>query len=299
MTDLSKQELERLKGYSRIDKRLLTSKKQNTTLPLGFKKVPVKSLPETVDWRLKGVVTPVKDQGGCGSCWTFASAETIESHLAINAGVLVELSEQQLTSCMPNPKECGGQGGCKGATAELAFDFIAQSGGIASEWTYPYASHEGDEPTCKDKIRPYATIEGYHQLKPGDYTELMNAVAQLGPMSISVDASSWSTYEEGVYDGCNITSPDINHAVQLVGYGTDKDLGDYWLVRNSWTPSWGEGGYIRVKRRGESEEGWCGTDTNPFDGTACKGDPDTVEVCGTCGILFDTAFPYGVSLAGK
>ena len=82
------------------------------------------------------------------------------------------------------------------------------------------------------------------------------------------DASAWATYEEGIFDGCNSTDPDIDHAVQLVGYGTDSELGDYWLVRNSWTPSWGEGGYIRVKRRGAAEANWCATDTNPYDGNA-------------------------------
>lgn len=288
--DMTEEELKSYNGYKMNRPAYGT----NPSSSLKNKKKIV-DLPASVDWREMGVVTPTKDQGSCGSCWTFAAAETIESHLAISTGTLVELSQQELVSCMPNPKECGGTGGCFGATVELAFDYVKEKG-MPTEWTYPYLSHEGDEPKCRNSTTPMASISGYVRLKENDYDDLMNAIATVGPVAISVDAGEWYLYEEGVFDGCNATDPDINHAVQLVGYGTDIQYGDYWVVRNSWTPIWGEGGYIRVKRR--SDEGsHCGIDTTPFDGTACKGDPDTVEVCGTCGILFDTAYPTGVKLA--
>ena len=99
-------------------------------------------------------------------------------------------------------------------------------------------------------------------------------------------------YEEGVYDGKCGT--DIDHAVQLVGYGTDGGK-DYWLVRNSWGDDWGEDGYIRIRRFGDGKEP-CGTDRRPQDGTGCSGGPKTVEVCGSCGILSDSAYPTGAFL---
>jgi len=107
----------------------------------------------------------------------------------------------------------------------------------------------------------------YVGLPSNQYEPIINAVVN-GPLAISVDASSWGDYETGVYNGCNNTNPDIDHAVQLVGYGTDDVLGDYWLIRNSWSPAWGESGYIRI---GRSSNVTCGTDLNPSDGTACAG----------------------------
>ena len=123
----------------------------------------------------------------------------------------------------------------------------------------------------------------------------MNAVATEGPIAITVDASSWSNYESGVFNGCNQTHPELDHAVVLVGYGNDINLGDYWLIRNSWSPTWGEKGYIRLKRHAPVEEP-CGTDIAPADGIACKGDTAPEYVCGTCGMLYDSSYPVGAAL---
>lgn len=116
--------------------------------------------------------------------------------------------------------------------------------------------------------------------------------------AISVDAGAWSKYETGVFNGCNQTNPDLDHAVQLVGVGSDPELGDYWLVRNSWNPTWGEDGYIRIMRTSNSmisiESEYvveCGTDLTPRDGDGCNAGPNSVKVCGTCGILYDANFP--------
>jgi len=247
----------------------------------------LKGLPKRVDWRESGVVTPVKDQGRCGSCWSFAAAEAIESLFSRATGQLVELSEQNILDCTPNPLHCGGRGGCEGATAELAFEQMEITG-ISSEWAYPYMSYGGDDFECNKKPRAYAKISGYVTLPSNQQDPLLVAVAQIGPIAVSVDASKWSFYDSGVFDSCNQTQPDIDHAVLLVGYGTDDQFGDYWLIRNSWSPGWGEKGYIRIRREITPR---CGYDITPSDGSGCDGGPPTITVCGTCGILYDSAYP--------
>jgi len=251
-------------------------------------------LPVSADWRDKGIITAVKDQGDCGSCWTFAAAETTESYWALATGKLNVLSEQQILDCTPNPQNCGGSGGCGGGTAELAWARINVMGGLSAEWTYPYASYYGTNFACKmNQFTPIAKVSSFVNLPPNEQAPMLMHIASQGPLGISVDASSWSTYESGVFNGCNQTNPDLDHAVQLVGYGTDATLGDYWLVRNSWSPNWGENGYIRLARPAQPT---CGTDLTPGDGDGCTGGPPTVQVCGTCGILFDGVYPV---VAGK
>ena len=251
--------------------------------------------PEEVDWRKKGVVTPVKNQQACGSCWAFSAAETVESAYAMatlqttGTPERILLAPQQLVDCAPNPDECGGTGGCAGSTQPLAFSYLIGSGGLAQEADYPYTARDG---TCRNgKVAPAIGITGQVDLPTNNYTALMHALVSAGPIAISVDAS-WSDYEEGVYQpaaaGIHTT---INHAVQLVGYGTDKGL-DYWIVRNSWGDGWGESGYIRLQRFGEGKEP-CGIDKDPADGYGCKGGPSSVEVCGTSGMLSASSYPLG------
>jgi len=259
---------------------------------LDVSTLPV-TLPPSVDWRTQGVVTAVKDQGMCGSCWTFGTTETIESFYAIATGQLPVLSEEQILDCTSNPDDCGGVGGCGGGTGELAMAQIIEQGGIASEWVYPYTAYFGQTGVCHANTTgynwtPYAMLSGYKVLPSNQAQPVMAAVASLGPLIINVDASSWGDYESGVYDGCDQSNPDLDHVVQLVGYGNDTNFGPYWLVRNSWAPSWGESGYIRLRR---TEVPRCGNDTQPQDGTGCKGGPAEVLVCGTCGILYDVSYP--------
>jgi len=132
------------------------------------------------------------------------------------------------------------------------------------------------------------------QLPANNYTALMNAVATVGPVAVSVDASAWGAYSSGIFSGCNQASPDIDHAVVLMGYGEENGQ-KYWLIRNSWSPSWGERGYIRLARK-DTEEEVCGLDVTPQDGTACAGDDEAVKVCGTCGVLYDSAYPLNAAL---
>eukprot|EP00286_Rhodomonas_abbreviata_P027737 CAMPEP_0181298364 /NCGR_PEP_ID=MMETSP1101-20121128/5741_1 /TAXON_ID=46948 /ORGANISM="Rhodomonas abbreviata, Strain Caron Lab Isolate" /LENGTH=367 /DNA_ID=CAMNT_0023403377 /DNA_START=29 /DNA_END=1132 /DNA_ORIENTATION=+ len=258
----------------------------------------VSELPASVDWRdhHPNVVSSVKDQGHCGSCWAFAATATLESQVALNTGLLFDLSPEQIASCSPNPDHCGGSGGCEGATAEVAFDYLASAGAV-EEYALGYASYYGVDSPCgvTDEMLPKATISGYSQLTANNYTELMNAIAQNGPIAISVDASNFHSYSSGIFDNCNQEQPDINHAVTLVGYGEENGA-KYWLVRNSWSASYGEAGYIRVART-DDEDSRCGMDTTPHDGDACDGEDEPVKVCGTCGILFDSAFPIGIALA--
>jgi len=249
----------------------------------------MEDLPSNIDWRDFNIISDVKDQGRCGSCWTFATAEATESEYAKVTGKLHVLSEQQILDCTPNPQHCGGTGGCGGGTAELAWAKIIQMGGLNTEWTYPYLSYFGSDFTCHfGQARAPVKVNNFVNLATNELDPIMNHIGAQGPLAVSVEAVPWATYETGVFDGCNQTNPDLDHAVQLVGYGTDSKLGDYWLVRNSWSPAWGEEGYIRLKRPSVVQ---CGIDTNPSDGDGCDGGPTTVKVCGTCGILFDGVYP--------
>jgi len=256
--------------------------------------------PNSLDWRNSGVVTPIKDQESCGSCWAFSSAETVESAYGMStlkangkAASIPLLSPQQLVDCAPNPDHCGGSGGCEGSTQPLAFKYLIGAGGEDTESSYPYKARDG---TCKAKgLTPAISITGSVELPTNNYTALFNALVSEGPMAISVDAS-WGGYEEGVFSpspsGIGTT---IDHAVQLVGYGTEKGK-DYWLVRNSWGTSWGESGYIKLEKFGEGKEP-CGTDTRPADGFGCAGGPSSIQVCGTSGMLSGSSYPTGASLS--
>lgn len=245
MSDWTPEEFNDLKGYDKAIGATLRRKRSNN---LNAHLVDeAKAIPQAVDWRNRDVVTPVKDQGRCGSCWTFAAAETLESHTAIATGQLNELSQQHIIDCVANVLQCGGQGGCTGGTVELAYqtlkDNITAAGGLASEWTYPYRSYFAEKFECtynRTRQPVVARVTDYVVLPFNKYKPLLAAVATKGPIAISVDAGAWSHYESGVFDGCNQTNPDINHAVQLVGYGVDKSFGKYWLVRNSWGTRWGE-----------------------------------------------------------
>jgi len=244
--------------------------------------------PTSIDWREKNAVTPVKNQGGCGSCWAFSATETVESAYAVASGKLLTLAPQTYVNCVKNPKQCGGTGGCEGATMELAFNLTVDTG-IALESDMPYA---GRDETCKT-YTPAVKATGYVKNPVNDAKALETAVAQKGPQAITVAAGAWQLYGGGVFTGCSkglFASNDLDHGVQLVGYTQD-----YWIVRNSWGAGWGERGYIRVSRAADSK---TFTDSSPADGVACKPYPQKQTVGGECGILFDTSYPTGARAAG-
>jgi len=259
--------------------------------------INIKDLPESVNWCDKGACTPVKDQGSCGSCWAFATTAVIESHMQIATGSLPKLSTQQVTSCTPNPLKCGGTGGCYGSIPQLGYTYIQLFGHITEE-DYPYIS--GDTMNTEDCTympeQAAGAITGYNILEPNSLEAVMDFVANQGPLAIAAYASPWGRYSSGVFDGCPYDGDiAINHAIVLVGYGTDPNEGDYWLVRNSWGSGWGEDGYIRLKRESTAV---CGVNSSPMDGTACVGGPgnDQQTVCGMCGVLFDTSYPLGAHM---
>merc|ERR1712083_835964 len=213
---------------------------------------------------------------------------------AIQTNTAVQkLSPQQIVSCSPNPDQCGGSGGCDGSTQPLAFNYT-ETAGLTTEESYPY---QGTTGTCQtSKIKSVGKNSGYVQLPKNNYTDLINAVATKGPVAISVAAGGfgWQIYFGGIMSGSK--NFDMDHAVQLVGYGTENGK-DYWLVRNSWG-GWGEKGYIRLARYGEGKEP-CGTDSTPQDGDACAGDTKPRTYCGECGILSSSSYPTGVKKANS
>jgi len=259
-----------------------------------------KALPDSVDWRDYGAVSAVKNQGMCGSCWAFATTEIIESYAAISANLTLppNLSTQQVTSCSPNTLNCGGTGGCYGSIPQLGYTYVQLFGHVTEE-DYPYKSgHSGSTGSCNYDVvdtPPIVGLTGYDTMS-NDQDAVMEHLANVGPLAVAVDASAFGRYSSGVFAGCDFNSNiGLNHAVVLVGYGTDETHGDYWIVRNSWGSSWGEHGYIRMQRQATAQ---CGVNSTPMDGTACVGGPgnDEQTVCGQCGILFDVSWPLGVHM---
>ncbi|XP_049528859.1 cathepsin L-like [Dermacentor silvarum] len=213
------------------------------------------SLPESIDWREKGAVTAVKDQGKCGSCWAFSATGALEGQHFLKTGKLVPLSEQNLIDCAG----AYGPQGCEGGNFDCAFTYVKDNGGIDTEESYPYEAVDG---ACRFKREDVgATDTGFVDLKMFSESELQKAVANVGPISVGIDASrsSFHFYAGGVYDdpACFSTLP--SHAVLVVGYGV-LDGKKYWLVKNSWSESWGDKGYILMSRDKDNQ---CGIATVP------------------------------------
>jgi cysteine peptidase B len=194
-----------------------------------------------IDWRAKGAVTAVKNQGQCGSCWTFSATGNIEGQHFLKHGKLVSLSEQEIVSC-----DTLGDG-CNGGLMDLAFEWLIQSrgGNIDTEASYPYASGSGTAPACRLTGRTVgAKISSYKDIAHTE-TAIANAVYSLGPISVAVDATSWQTYQGGILTNC--ISQQVDHGVLVVGFD-DEYSTPYWIIKNSWAASWGEDGYIRVAK---------------------------------------------------
>ena len=197
------------------------------------------------DWRYLGKVSRVKNQGNCGSCWAFSSTGAIESAYAIKNGKSVELSEQQLVDCS---RPYGNQG-CNGGLMHMAFDYV-MANGIVSEKTYPY---EAQDQRCKwlRTWRKVTKIAGYGKVEENDFNALASAI-HTQPISVAVDASTWSFYGSGVWpsDMCNTQ---LNHGVLAVGYDMNEG---FFTIKNSWGADWGEDGYIRLEITPDA--GTCG-----------------------------------------
>ncbi|KAF5759995.1 putative chymopapain protein [Helianthus annuus] len=206
-------------------------------------------LPKSVDWRKKGAVAPVKNQGQCGSCWAFSTVAAVEGINQIVTGNLTMLSEQELIDC-----DTTFNNGCNGGLMDYAFAYVMRSG-LHKEEEYPYIMSEG---TCDEKkdVSETVTISGYHDVPRNNEDSFLKALANQ-PISVAIEASGrdFQFYSGGVFDGHCGT--ELDHGVAAVGYGTTKGL-DYVIVRNSWGPKWGEKGYIRMKRKTGKPHGMCG-----------------------------------------
>jgi len=198
---------------------------------------------EEVDWREKGAVTPVKDQASCGSCWAFSATGSLEGGNFVANGKLISLSEQQLVDCDPKSNGCGG------GLMTNAFEYVMKKG-LCTEEDYPY--HAKDEDCKDDKCTVAIHITGYEEVPAYDGAALKAAVSK-APVSVAVEADSavFQMYTGGVVDS-TACGTSLNHGVLAVGY-TDE----YWIVKNSWGPSWGDEGYIKIAYKATGA-GICG-----------------------------------------
>jgi len=204
-----------------------------------FSNMLYQHLPDNYDWRTKGVVGDVKDQGQCGSCWAFSAIGSLESQLSILTNTNYIISEQEIVDCVKNAD------GCNGGEMYTVYDYLSGTEDEL-ESNYPHT----DCKAVKSSV-PY-NVSGYKSIIPKNEHILKYYLYNIGPISVSVAANlDWQLYKNGIYDPdsekCGNSAGDIDHGVVLVGYGTYNGL-DYWTVRNSWGGDWGENGYIRISR---------------------------------------------------
>jgi len=216
-------------------------------------------IPEDIDWNKKGYVTPVKNQGHCGSCWAFSTTGSLEGQTFKKTGKLVSLSEQNLVDCSSS----FGNHGCNGGLMDYAFEYIKANGGIDTEASYPYLGKQ--QASCHFKKENIgATVAGFTDIPSGDEEGLTNALASVGPISVAIDAShfSFQFYRDGVYDEDNCSSEELDHGVLATGYGvwqvSHSYSKPYYWVKNSWGPGWGVKGFIRMSRNKDNQ---CGIAT--------------------------------------
>ncbi|XP_037079572.1 procathepsin L-like [Pollicipes pollicipes] len=225
----------------------------NVTIPERLHQYSGRVQADTLDWRQYGVVTEVKDQGACGSCWAFSATGSLEGAWALAGRQLISLSEQQLVDCSHLYLNLG----CKGGRMDSAFRYIHDKGGIMSEMSYPYTATDGScraNPSCF-----VAQVRGHTGVKISSESHLLDAVAGHGPVSVSIDASkqSFQLYRGGIYNEPSCSKLHLDHGVLVVGYGTDSGI-DYWIVKNFWSANWGEQGYVKMLRNHDNQ---CGIAT--------------------------------------
>lgn len=247
-TDWTDEEFKSILGYKKSMKKAV-----NQAL---IEEVPTVGLPDSVDWRTQGAVTPIKDQASCGSCWAFSATGAIEGINKINTGSLVSLSEQQLVDC----SWYYGNLGCNGGMMDRAFSYVKKNK-LEKESDYPYTAKDGT--TCKyTSSKGVVGVSGSKAVKPDRPDQLQAIVAQQ-PVSVAIEADSqvFRSYKTGIIKSADC-GEDLNHGVLLIGYGTEAGT-DYWLLKNSWGTTWGESGYFRIIRKSTNDAGICGLQHDP------------------------------------
>lgn len=252
--DHSPSELRRLRGR-KVNKKL-GQKEIKSTAKKFVSKMKPQDIPSEMNWRLRGAVTPVKDQAVCGSCWSFGTTGTIEGALFLKTGNLVRLSQQNLMDCSWG----FGNNGCDGGEEFRAFEWIIKHGGIATELSY--GQYLAVDSFCHfEKSEIGAQLSSYVNITSGSIDALKEAIATKGPCAVGIDAShlSFVFYANGVYyePSCGNKPEDLDHAVLAVGYGK-LDGKDYWLVKNSWSTHWGNDGYVLMSQKDNN----CGVATD-------------------------------------
>lgn len=225
-------------------------------------------VPKSVDWVASGAVTSVKDQGQCGSCWSFSTTGSLEGAYFLKYGTLLSFSEQQLVDC-DTFSNGGRDHGCNGGLMDNAFSWIKKNGGLCSENDYPYVSGTTKTAgTCKTTcaVNGNSKVQSFVDVKANSDDAMLTALAQQ-PVSVAIEAdqTSFQLYKSGVFTGTCGTN--LDHGVLVVGYGTDGAL-DYYKVKNSWGTTWGESGYIRLGRGSSYNKG-----------------------AGQCGVLMQASYP--------
>lgn len=230
---------------------------------LNIVELPPVAADAAVDWREKGAVTPVKNQGGCGSCWAFSTTGSTEGAFFLATGQLRSLSEQQLVDCAGGKF---GDKGCKGGIMENGFKYIIANGGIDSEGDYNYTAKDGVCWTAAEK-RVVATINNYTDVKPKSADQMAAAVMK-NPVSIAIEADHpyFQHYKSGILTNETACGEKLDHGVLVVGMDTD-----YWIVKNSWGPGWGDKGYVKLSKDVSDPRGMCGLLTQPTYPVVNKG----------------------------
>jgi len=253
---------------SRLSKVNMGVRDPSWPMAVEYSQEDVDALPDSFDWRAKGAVTGVKNQGDCGSCWSFSATGNMEGQWFLKGNTLVGLSEQNLVDCDHHCMEYQGESvcdaGCDGGLMPNAFAYVVGNGGIDSENSYPYL---GEDSTCAfNKSNVVATISNWTMI-PGNETQMAAYLVEHGPISIAVDAVSWQFYVGGVWQDpwCGTQ---LDHGVLIVGFDWEYNIigeyTQYWIVKNSWGDFWGEDGYIYLERGSDS----CGDNLFPCSSIA-------------------------------
>ena len=243
-------------------------------VPLGLSMDLDLSVPASVDWRSKGVVSPIQDQGQAGTCYTFSTAAAVETAMAIKSGVLTKLSEQQIVDCSTF-KNGGPNMGVNGGQISATFEWIGKTNGLCTEASYPYVSGTTKTTgTCQKTCSKVAgsDVQSVFEVPVKSDSAMMTAISNtVVSIAIEADQSSFQLYKSGVFTGACGTN--LDHAVALVGYGTSNGV-EYYTMRNSWGLSWGQSGYMLIGKGNDPATG------KPYNGGA-----------GQCGLLMEASYP--------